>query len=78
MLQGVDRTVGVWAVDVNTFETSLGTPVVFYASANVVLLGDSGVGKSGLAQALTGASFEPTGEAPTLVPYGRSSPEKLR
>lgn len=51
----------VWDVDVDTL---LGNtpipPSVHYTNAKVVLLGDSGVGKSGLSLALTGQPFIPT------------------
>ncbi|MBA2677370.1 MAG: hypothetical protein H0U76_03085, partial [Ktedonobacteraceae bacterium] len=38
----------------------LATETVHYKSAKVVLVGESGVGKSGLALVLTGQSFAPT------------------
>ena len=41
-------------------------PAQQFISATVVLLGDSGVGKTALASALAGLSF-----APTFATYGR-------
>ena len=53
--------VRVWDLDLKTiFERALPVPSVHYSNAKVVLLGESGAGKSGLALALTGQSFVPT------------------
>lgn len=59
-LHGADRTICLWEVDADALRSSKGTRVVHYVSAKVVLLGNSGVGKSGLAMRLAGDSFEPT------------------
>jgi small GTP-binding protein len=56
-----DRVIRMWELD---YATLLGrapvTPVVHYTNAKVVLVGDSGVGKSGLGLVLTGKPFVPT------------------
>jgi small GTP-binding protein len=55
-----DSTICIWDLDVDTL---LGLPtsdVGYYRNAKVVLVGDTSVGKSGLALALTGQSFVPT------------------
>jgi GTPase SAR1 family protein len=57
-LHGVDRTIGLWEADANALRSSKETRVVHYASANVVLLGDVGAGRSSLAVCLAGDSFE--------------------
>lgn len=57
-LHGADKTIGLWEIDATALRSTKGTHVVHYASANVVLLGDAGVGKSSLAARLAGGSFE--------------------
>ena len=56
-----DRRVRVWDLDLGVL---LGAPtmsqVVQYSNAKIVLVGESGVGKSGLAFALAGHAFRPT------------------
>ena len=56
-----DTIIRIWDLDVNTL---LGappvTPTFHYTNAKVVIVGDSGVGKSGLGLVLTGHPFVPT------------------
>src|SRR6266702_2391580 len=56
-----DTVIRIWELD---FATLLGnTPIThsfYYTNAKVVLVGDSGVGKSGLGLVLTGQPFAPT------------------
>jgi WD40 repeat protein len=56
-----DEVIRIWDLD---FATLLGTapltPSFHYTNAKVVLVGDSGVGKSGLGLVLTGQLFNPT------------------
>ncbi len=62
-----DRAIRVWEFDPHVL---LGVPpseqTVYYTNAKVVLVGDSGVGKSGLGLVLTGQPF-----VPTLSTHGR-------
>jgi small GTP-binding protein len=56
-----DTVIRIWDLDIATLmETALLTPSFHYTNAKVVLVGDSGVGKSGLGLVLTGQSFVPT------------------
>lgn len=61
MISDQQRTIDIFELDV---ERLLGAPSsvesVRYANAKVVLVGDTGVGKSGLANRLTHHMFEPT------------------
>lgn len=51
----------IWELDASKLSTgSLFADTVHYANAKAVLLGDSGVGKSGLSLVLTGKQFKPT------------------
>lgn len=51
----------IWDLDYTTLlETTSATPSVHYTDAKVVLVGDSGVGKSGLGLVLSGQPFVPT------------------
>lgn len=57
--------VNIWELDADILASYEGNAVVseksvHYANAKVVLVGDSGVGKSGLGLVLTGQAFEPT------------------
>lgn len=55
------RIVELWDVDVEKLRASAGSiKTVHYTNAKVVLVGDSGVGKSGLGLVLTGHGFTPT------------------
>lgn len=59
------RVVHIWELDPNILLSDIPGAVlpeksVHYANAKVVLVGDSGVGKSGLGLVLTGQSFQPT------------------
>lgn len=56
-----DCTIRLWDLNFNTLlglKTS--SENIYYKNAKIVLLGDSGVGKSGLSLALTGQEFRPT------------------
>ncbi len=56
-----DRDIDIYDVDVAKLRSSAGaTQTVHYTNAKVVLVGDSGVGKSGLGLVLTGHPFTPT------------------
>jgi small GTP-binding protein len=66
-IEGAEGTIGIWAIEVDGLRRSAAAPAIYYAGAKVVLLGDSGVGKSALARSLAGASFEQTEST-----YGRS------
>jgi len=56
-----DTVIRIWDLDVTTLlGTAPLTPSFHYTNAKVVLVGDSGVGKSGLGLVLTGQPFVPT------------------
>jgi GTPase SAR1 family protein len=56
-----DRAVQIWKLDPHALRPkSTRTPSIHYKNAKVALVGDSGVGKSGLALVLTGHRFEAT------------------
>jgi small GTP-binding protein len=56
-----DRDIHIWDLDINQLlGTSSLTGTVYYTNAKVVLVGDSGVGKSGLALVLTGQLYAST------------------
>jgi GTPase SAR1 family protein len=56
-----DRVIRIWHIDVPTLlRTASATSSAHYTNAKVVLVGDSGVGKSGLGLVLTGQPFVPT------------------
>jgi small GTP-binding protein len=51
----------VWNLDINVLlNAALGFETVRYRNAKVVLVGDTGVGKSGLGTVLAGEQFKPT------------------
>ncbi len=53
-----DTVIRIWDIDLSTLLGSIpALPVRRYANAKVVLVGDSGVGKSGLSLVLTGQTF---------------------
>ncbi len=55
------NTVRIWDVDMDALAgTSARTTPVYYTNAKVVLAGDTGVGKSALANALLGKEYTPT------------------
>jgi GTPase SAR1 family protein len=55
------REIRIWEVDATELaRTQRPASSVHYVNAKAVLLGDSGVGKSGLARVLLGLDFEPT------------------
>jgi GTPase SAR1 family protein len=56
-----DTVIRIWDLDVATLlGTAPTTPSFHYTNAKVILVGDSGVGKSGLSLVLTGQPFVPT------------------
>lgn len=56
-----DTIIRIWELDVPTvLSVTSVNPSVHYTNAKVVLVGDTGVGKSGLAQTLTDQPFTPT------------------
>jgi WD40 repeat protein len=56
-----DRSVRIWRVDIEALTAGLASKDhVRYRNAKVVLLGDTGTGKTGLALALTGQPWVPT------------------
>lgn len=56
-----DQAIRIWKFDVGMLRAQTGEePAVRYTNAKVVLVGDSGVGKSSLADALRGKPFVPT------------------
>jgi GTPase SAR1 family protein len=56
-----DTVIRIWDLDVATLlKAPPATSSAHYANAKVVLIGDSGVGKSGLSLVLTGRPFAPT------------------
>ncbi|MBD1896562.1 DUF4365 domain-containing protein [Coleofasciculus sp. FACHB-129] len=55
------KIINVWNLDINIlFNAALGFESVRYRNAKVVLVGDTGVGKSGLGTVLAGEEFKPT------------------
>ena len=54
-----DRAVRVWRLDIDGLRAASIVPTVEYTSAKVVLVGESGCGKSALADALRGQDFVP-------------------
>ena len=48
-MAGADRLVHIWELDYDVLLAQTGTPPVSYTSAKIVLVGDSGVGKTGSA-----------------------------
>jgi small GTP-binding protein len=60
-LSDQDKTIQIWELDLDAILS--GAPpstAIHYTNAKVVLVGDTGVGKSGLSLVLTGHAFEPT------------------
>jgi WD40 repeat protein len=56
-----DTQIGIWDLDIVTLlRTTPTTLSIHYTNAKVVLVGDSGVGKSGLGLVLSGQPFAPT------------------
>jgi WD40 repeat protein len=55
-----DTVVRIWDLDLDTLLYEPARVTVHYTNAKVVLVGDSGVGKSGLGLVLSGQSFVPT------------------
>jgi hypothetical protein len=50
----------IWRTEHDTLGTPDATPTTHYSNAKVVLVGDTGVGKSGLGKVLAGEPYEPT------------------
>ena len=61
-----NKIIRIWELDYNILSGKSITPSVYYTNAKVVLVGDSGVGKSGLGLVLSGDPFIPTESS-----YGR-------
>lgn len=60
-LKGSQGVLELWRIDVQRLlGASAKAPSVYYTNAKVVLLGDTGVGKSGLGLVLTGQPYAPT------------------
>lgn len=56
-----DSIVRIWELDIPyLLEDAIPADTVHYVNSKVVLVGDSGVGKTGLGLVLTGQSFQPT------------------
>lgn len=56
-----DREIRVWNINVDAIRTTAPiTPMTHYSNAKIVLVGDTGVGKSGLGKALAGEPYEAT------------------
>ncbi len=56
-----DAVVRIWSLDETRLLASKpATTTLYYSNAKVLLVGDSGVGKSGLSQVLTGGPFQKT------------------
>ena len=63
------RVIRIWEVDYTTLlKAAPVTSSVYYTNAKVVLVGDTGVGKSGLGLVLTGQDFIPTESTHGSVP----------
>jgi len=62
-----DTVIRIWDLDIAALlKTVVSTPSTYYTNAKVLLIGDSGVGKTGLSLVLTGHPF-----VPTLSTHGR-------
>lgn len=61
-----NKIIRIWELDYNILSDKSITPSVHYTNAKVVLVGDTGVGKSGLGLVLSGEPFIPTESS-----YGR-------
>jgi GTPase SAR1 family protein len=56
-----DTIIHIWELDIEyLLKVSIGSRAVYYTNAKIVLVGDSGVGKSGLGLVLSGYQFEAT------------------
>ena len=63
--RGTRHEINIWDVDFAMLRRAEpATPTVFYVNAKVVLVGDTGVGKSGLSLVLNGQPFEATDSTP--------------
>lgn len=59
-----DRVIHIWELDLDFLFSQVNEPSVHYVNAKVVLVGDTGVGKSGLSLVLNNQPFEPTDSTP--------------
>lgn len=59
-----DSLIHIWELDVAALHARSSISTSHYVNAKVVLLGDTGVGKSGLSLVLNGEPFEPTDSTP--------------
>jgi GTPase SAR1 family protein len=59
-LGAFDQEIRIWEIDADRLLGQEATPSVYYANAKVVLVGETGVGKSGLGLVLSGQPFAPT------------------
>lgn len=79
LLASINRNkpvVSVWELDVNVlFKNAPPDGTRYYTNAKVVLVGDSGVGKSGLGLVLTGQPFTPTSSTHGRRVWGLNSQE---
>ena len=57
-MAGADHLVHIWELDYDVLLAQTGTPPVSYTSAKIVLVGDSGVGKTGLGWRLAHGEFK--------------------
>jgi WD40 repeat protein/class 3 adenylate cyclase len=61
---GRDRVIHIWELDLAVLLGHVAEPSTRYVNAKVVLVGDTGVGKSGLSLVLNSQSFEATESTP--------------
>jgi WD40 repeat protein len=59
-----DRVIHIWRLNLDVLLGQVAEPSVHYVNAKVVLVGDTGVGKSGLSMVLNGQPFEATDSTP--------------
>jgi small GTP-binding protein len=60
-LGNTDKVICLWDLDfASILDDNPATPTIHYTNAKIVLVGDTGVGKSGLSLVLTGHPFAPT------------------
>ena len=57
-MAAADRLIHIWELDFDVLLAQTGTPPVSYTSAKIVLVGDSGVGKTGLGWRLAHGEFK--------------------
>jgi class 3 adenylate cyclase/GTPase SAR1 family protein len=59
-----DRVIHIWELDLSFLQRQVAEPSAHYANAKVVLVGDTGVGKTGLSMVLNNQPFEATDSTP--------------